>query len=261
MLNGREKIDWLFTIQFAVDDFRSKYAGSIMGVTWAFIQPLMTIIIYWFIFQVGFASKPVDGYPYILWLISGIVPWFLISEAIPGVTSCLVEYSYLVKKVLFNIHILPISKIISSFLVHIFLVILTIVCFIFWGYFPDIYYLQLPYYMLYMIFILAGVGYCTAALYPFFKDLLQIVNIVIQIVFWLTPIVWNINIMSETIRKILILNPIYYIVNGYRNIFIYKQFFWVEWQMGIYYWVIAVLFLVVGKKIFEKMRPHFADVL
>ena len=75
-----KKTDWQFIFQFAADDFRNKYAGSLMGAAWAFIQPLMTIVIYWFIFQVGFGSKPVGGYPFILWLISGLIPWFFISE-------------------------------------------------------------------------------------------------------------------------------------------------------------------------------------
>lgn len=232
-----------------------------MGVTWAFIQPMMTIIIYWFIFQVGFGSKPVEGYPFILWLISGLIPWFFISECIIGVTTSLAEYSYLVKKVVFNINILPLVRVISCFLVQVFLVLITILFFVFFGYYPDAYYLQLPYYMLYMIVLLMGIGYLTAALYPFFKDLLQIVNIVMQVIFWLTPMVWNFSIMPEMVQKILVFNPIYYIVEGYRNAFIHKEFFWENGQMGIYYWGIAILFLLLGKKTFQKMKPHFADVL
>ena len=103
MFNRKEKIDWQFLVQFSIDDFRNKYAGSLMGVTWAFVQPLMTIVIYWFIFQVGFHSQPVENYPFVLWLVAGIIPWFFISEAVTGVTPSLAEYSYLVKKVLFNI--------------------------------------------------------------------------------------------------------------------------------------------------------------
>ena len=89
MSEKKQKIDWPFLFQFALDDFRNKYAGSLMGITWAFIQPLMTIVIYWFIFQVGFDSRPVADYPFILWLISGIIPWFFISESVTGVTPSL----------------------------------------------------------------------------------------------------------------------------------------------------------------------------
>lgn len=261
MREKKEKIDWLFLFQFSVDDFRNKYAGSMMGVAWAFAQPLMTIVIYWFIFQIGFHSQPVADYPFILWLVAGIIPWFFLSESVSGVTSSLAEYSYLVKKVLFPIHILPLTRMLSCFLVQIFLVLFMILFFAFFGYFPDIYYLQLPYYMLYMIVILTGIGYITSALYPFFKDLLQIVNIVMQVAFWLTPIVWDFHIMSGTIQKILVLNPFYYVIQGYRNSLVYKEFFWTDWKMGIYYWAVAMIFLLAGRKVFQKMRIHFADVL
>ena len=256
-----KKTDWQFIFQFAADDFRNKYAGSLMGAAWAFIQPLMTIVIYWFIFQVGFGSKPVDGYPFILWLISGLIPWFFISECITSVTASMAEYSYLVKKVVFNIDILPLTRVMSCLFVQAFLIVVTILFFAFFGYWPDIYYLQLPYYMLYMIVLLVGIGYLTSALYPFFKDLLQIVNIVMQVIFWLTPMVWDFSIMPEMVQKILVFNPIYYIVEGYRNALVHKEFFWENWQMGIYYWGIAILFLLLGKKVFQKMKPHFADVL
>lgn len=261
MRDSKRTVDLKLLLQFSVDDFRNKYAGSLIGVTWAFIQPIMTIIIYWFIFQVGFKSQPVADYPFILWLIAGLIPWFFISEAVTGVTSSLAEYSYLVKKILFNVNILPLTRIYSCFLVQIFLVLFTIIFFALFGYLPDLYYLQLPYYMVYMLVILTGIGYCTAAFYPFFKDLLQIVNIVMQVVFWLTPIVWDFNIMSNQIRKMLSFNPFYYVIEGYRNIFVYKKFFWENWKMGIYYWIIAILLLIISTRIFQKMKDHFADVL
>ena len=93
------EIDAGFLWQFSMDDFKGKYAGSFMGMAWAFLQPVMTILIYWFVFQVGFGNDSVKGYPFILWLISGLVPWFFISEGLVNVTTSLVEYSYLVKKI------------------------------------------------------------------------------------------------------------------------------------------------------------------
>ena len=88
-----------FVSQFALDDFKTKYAGSVLGFFWAFVQPVITVLIYWFIFQIGFKNGDVDGYPFILWLVSGLLPWFFVSDSITNATSSLVEYSYLVKKV------------------------------------------------------------------------------------------------------------------------------------------------------------------
>ena len=102
--------DMAFVWQFAIDDFKAKYAGSALGCMWAFLQPIITIVLYWFVFQLGFRSQPVEGFPFILWLMIGLIPWLFISEAVTNATTSMVEYSYLVKKVLFNINILPFTK-------------------------------------------------------------------------------------------------------------------------------------------------------
>lgn len=110
--------DIIFVWQFAVDDFRRKYAGSALGSLWAFLQPMVTIVLYWFVFQLGFKSQPVNDFPFILWLITGLVPWFFVSEAIVNATASLIDYSYLVKKILFDINILPLAKVLSTLLVQ-----------------------------------------------------------------------------------------------------------------------------------------------
>lgn len=253
--------DIAFVWQFAIDDFKGKYAGSALGVAWAFLQPIITIVLYWFIFQLGFKSAPVENFPFILWLMIGLIPWFFVSEAIVNATSSMVEYSYLVKKVLFNIDILPFAKVLSVLLVQFVLVIFAIVLYAIFGYFPDVYYLQIPIYLIYMLVVVSGIAYLTATLYVFFKDVVQIVSIIIQIVFWLTPIVWDFQIMPEMVRKILVFNPFYYVINGYRNIFIYKDGMGQDLGMTIYYWAIAIVLLAAGLRLFHKCKDHFADVL
>lgn len=260
--NIKSKInDLVFIWQFAMDDFRAKYAGSVLGGIWAFLQPIITIVLYWFIFQLGFKSQPVKDFPFILWLIAGLVPWFFISDAVSNATASMIEYSYLVKKVLFNINILPLAKIISSLLVHMVLIIFVMIIYICWGYFPDVYYLQIPIYLIYMTILISGIVYLTTTLYVFFKDVIQIVSIALQIVFWLTPIVWELDVMPGIARKVLVFNPVYYIISGYRNIFVYKQWFNENILMIFYYWVIAILLLVIGLRLFGKCKDHFADVL
>ena len=111
--------------KLAKNDFKTKYAGSYFGILWAFVQPIVTILIYIIIFQYGFKAAPSrEGYPYALTLTSGIIPWFFFSEALINATNCFMEYSYLVKKVVFKISILPVVKVVSSLFVHLFFVAL-----------------------------------------------------------------------------------------------------------------------------------------
>jgi len=101
-------------------DFKIRYLGSYLGIIWAFVQPMVTICIFWFVFQMGFKSGPVNDYPYILWLLSGMIPWFFVSESITGASTAIVDNSFLVKKVVFRVSILPLVKILSALFVHLF---------------------------------------------------------------------------------------------------------------------------------------------
>ena len=250
-----------FIWQFSCDDFKNKYAGSLLGALWAFIQPLSTVIVYWFVFQMGFRNKPIEGFPFILWLMSGLIGWFFFSEAISNSTSCLIEYSYLVKKVLFNIDILPLVKVCSVMYVQVFLIVFNIIIFALYGYKPDLYLLQIFYYLLYMIILTVGISYLTSSLFVFFRDMNQIISILLQIIFWTTPFVWDISYMPETVQKVIRVMPMYYVATGYRNAFIQKIWFWTDWQMAICYWITAFVIFGIGLWVFKKLRPHFADVL
>ena len=100
--------------KLAKNDFKTRYAGSYLGIFWAFVQPIITVLLYWFVFTIAIPSRAttLNGdleIPYVLWLIAGIVPWFYFSEALSSGTNALLEYNYLVKKVVFKISILPMS--------------------------------------------------------------------------------------------------------------------------------------------------------
>lgn len=250
-----------FLWQFAIDDFKQKYAGSALGALWAFLQPMITIVLYWFVFQLGFKSQPVADYPFVLWLMAGLVPWFFISEAVMNATSCLLDYSYLVKKVLFNIEILPIAKVLSVLFVQFALIIFAIVSFAIGGFYPDLCYIKLIIYVIYMFILITALGYITSTLFVFFKDTIQIVSIVTTVIFWLTPIVYSSDSMPEKVQKILMFNPVYYAIMGFRNVLVFRQWIWVSWQMALYYWIFAIVLLILGIKLFNKCRKHFADVL
>lgn len=251
-----------YIYQFAIDDFKTKYAGSALGMMWAFLQPIVTVVIYWFVFQIGFKNQAVGEYPFILWLVSGLAPWFFFSDSISNAVTSLVDYSYLVKKVVFNIQILPIIRIVSVFLVQILVLLFTGVLFVCYGFFPRFKWLQVIYYIIYTFVLGMGIVYFASALYVFFRDVIQVVTILLQIVFWTTPVVWQFDIFDEKIQNILSRNPFFYPVRGYRDALMDGNWFW-EYEIGenVYYWIVAVLCLIIGYSIFKKLKPHFADVL
>ncbi|WP_253735949.1 ABC transporter permease [Paenibacillus sp. FJAT-26967] len=246
----------------SINDFKARYTGSFLGIVWGIANPLITILVYWFVFEVGFRSgvRP-DGTPFIVWLACGMIIWFFFAESLSSSTHSFIEYSYLVKKVAFRIGILPIVKIISSFYNHLFFLIIFNIILIMYGYFPNVTYIQSFYYLICASYLLLGISLITSSLIVFVKDIGQVVGIIIQIGFWLIPIVWSTEILSDKYTKIFKLNPVYYIVEGYRDTFINHVWFWHRYNQTAYFWLISSIILVLGIYLFKKLKPQFADVL
>lgn len=252
----------------ARNDFKTQYAGSYLGIFWAFVQPVVTILVYWFVFEKGLRAGEMNlkagiTVPFVLWLIAGIVPWFFFQDAWNGATNALMQYSYLVKKVVFKISILPIVKIVSALFVHIFFVSFAVILYCCYGRFPDLYLLQILYYTMCMFVLVLGISYATCAIMGFFRDLGQIISIVLQVGIWITPIMWNFDgvKLPAVVRTVFKLNPMYYVVNGYRDAFINKVWFWEHPEQTMYFWVLTALLFGVGMTVFRKLKVHFADVL
>ena len=252
-------------LKLAKNDFKTKFAGSYFGIIWAFVQPIVTVLVYWFVFEVGFKSgQGTLPVPFVLYLVAGIVPWFFFQEGMVGGTNSLIEYNYLVKKVVFNISVLPIVKLISALFVHLFFVCFIMLLYCLYGRMPDWYYLQIFYYTGGLFLLILGLVYATSAVVIFFRDLSQVINIALQVGVWLTPIMW---VAEEQLAgmpwllNVLRVNPVYYIVSGYRDAFIYKAWFWEKPLWTVYFWCFTAAAFVFGNWVFRRLRIHFADVL
>ncbi|WP_244834515.1 ABC transporter permease [Clostridium sp. BJN0001] len=257
-LNTSKRLIW----NLAKNDFKTKYAGSYLGITWAFVQPVVTIVLYWIVFEFGLkAGSPTKNVPYILWLMTGLIPWFFFQESLLNATNCLMEYSYLVKKVVFKVSILPIVKIISALFIHLAFIVFIFLVSSIYKIYPTKYIIQLIYYSFCTFFISLAFSYITSSIIVFFKDLGQIISILLQIGMWATPLMWSYTIVPKKFQWIVKLNPMFYIAEGYRDTFINKIWFIDKYFQTIYFWVIVTVVFIIGTTIFKKLKPHFADVL
>ncbi len=254
-----EKRQLIWTLAKA--DFKKRFIGSYMGIFWVFMQPVVSIVIYYFVFQIGFKSNPVEDMPYVLWLMPGIIPWFFFNDALQGGVGTLISYKHLVKKMVFRIDILPVMKVVSSLIIHVIFIFVLLAAFLLFGERPSLWWIQSFYYLFCNIMLVMGLVYLTAAINAFIKDMGQIVNILLQFGFWLAPIMWDISMMPESIHWILRLNPFTYIVDGFRDCFVYHTGFWTKPEWGIYFWVFICIVFVGGIKLFKRMEPQFADVI
>jgi ABC-type polysaccharide/polyol phosphate export permease len=150
---------------------------------------------------------------------------------------------------------------ISAFFVHIFFIIIIFIMLLIYKYPISIYNFQVIYYFIAMSALLLGLSWITSSIIVFFKDLGQIIGILLQFGFWLTPIFWSYSIMPTKYQYLLKLNPLYYIIQGYRNSFIDHVWFWQNYNQTTNFWIITTSLFIIGVLIFKRLRPHFADVL
>lgn len=245
----------------AKNDFRARYTGSLLGATWAFVQPVLTILLYLFIYQVGFRAPPPSGVPFVVWLIVGMAPWFYFVEALSTTTIAFLEYGFLVKKVLFDVAIVPSIKLVASSLVHVAVFGLVVVIVAVSGLPIRCTFLLVPYYFFALYALVAGLGLITAAIAPFFRDAVQIVAVSMQFLFWLTPVMWPISQAPPRFAQILVANPLHYVVDGLRDALLLGRPFWARPLPTLYFWAFVIVVHLIGQAMFKRLRPHLPDVL
>ncbi len=210
-----KKIAW----QLGKNDFKNRFASTSLGSIWGFLQPFIFMMMYVVVFQFIFRQSGPEGAPYVVWFMPGMAMWMCINDGIMGASGAIRGYSYLVKKVVFPVDIIPIISIIANSFVALFLfTIAIIVCMIF-GFVPNI---AMILYMIFAVYcFLIAITRFTSAVSTLVPDFSNLLGIIMQLFFWFTPIVWDLSMVAnhQTILKILQCMPFTYLVTGLRNCF------------------------------------------
>jgi len=249
--------------KLAKADLVKTYRGAALGWSWAIIKPAVTIFVYWFAFSIGIrAGGDVSGYPFFLWLIAGMIPWFYINDMLTAGTDSIRKYSYLVTKMKFPVSTIPTFVSLSKLSINIILIAIMIGIFWLFGYAPSIYYLQIVFYLGLTFIIWTIWALFSSLLAAISKDFSNLVKSFVTAVFWLSGVIWN----AETItipwlKKALMLNPVTYLVNGFRNCFINKIWFWEQPKRLLYFGIITLILLACALWAYRKVRKEIPDVL
>ena len=242
-------------------DYKQQNQGSYLGVFWNYLQPILFVTVLYAVFTLGFKTGNDTNIPFSLYLISGMVCWLYFVENLNAMTNVIRNYSFLVKKVDFRLSILPVVKLTSTFLPHLILTTLAIGFSASQGWTPSWHLLQLIYYYICMALLLLGVGWLTSSTNIFIKDIGNIVSVISQFGFWVTPILWQVETIPQKFQWILNLNPAYYLVTGYRDAILSQQWFWHKIEESLIFWGITLTLVVLGVYVFKSLKPHFAEVI
>lgn len=235
-------------------EIRGKYKGSFLGVLWSFVNPLLMVLVYAIVFP--YIMK-VQEKNYLIFLIVAIIPWNFFTTVInQGATSILIN-SNIIKKVYFPREILPIS-VVTSGLVNFFISCIIIVIFIaFSGIGFSYYILLLPIIAIIQYMLSLGFVFALSAIDIYVRDAEYIVNFILMMLFYGTPILYNATMFPEKVRWILHINPMTHIVNAYRDIFYNKTLPNME-ALGIVA-IVSFFVMVLGYQIFKKLEKGFAE--
>lgn len=248
-------------IALAVKEFRGRFGGTLLGATWSFIHPLTITLIFWVVFSIGFKAMGPSGTPFVVYFLTGFLPWTMFNESLSKSANVVIANSHLVKNTVFPTEILPLSQILTSAFGHFILLPITIGLILAHGHEPSFWMLQVFYYFCCMVVLALGLSLLFAALNVFYRDAAEVLGTILNFWFWMTPLVWNIEMIPERYRFLVLFNPMHYIVEGYRNALLYQRPFWNEPTSTLVFWAIAIAIMLLGTYVFQRLKPQFADVL
>ena len=243
------------------NEFKSKLSRSRFGTAWIVLQPLAHVLIFATILSNVLAARlaGVDNkYAYAVYLISGTLCWSLFAEIIQRCTTVFIDNGSMLKKVQFPRIALPAIVVGSAAVTNLALLAVILLILPFLGIIPSFAFLWLPVLMVLTIALAAGIGLLLGTLNVFARDIGQVVAVVLQFWFWVTPIVYPITIVPEAFRATLNINPVVPLVVSYQNVILYgktpePQILWVG---GV-----ALVFMLAALFLFRRASSEMVDVL
>jgi lipopolysaccharide transport system permease protein/teichoic acid transport system permease protein len=245
----------------AAREIIGRYAGTLGGSLWMLLHPVAIVATFYFVFAVGFRAQGPQNVPFVLWFVCGLVAWMFFNDALISITGSVTGNVHLVTKTVFPTEILPVVQVASGLVPHgIFLAISEIMALVM-GVPLEPGRLLVFYFIGCSIVLLLGAGWLLAALQVFYRDTSQVLSVALNMLFWLTPIVWPVTLLPAEYQGMMFYNPMYYVIEGYRGALIYPTVALPSLEQTLYFWAVALGLLGLGAYTFRRLKPEFADML
>lgn len=262
--SGYRLIDWRELRQYrdlffflVWRDIKARYAQSVLGIGWAIIQPVFSMIVFTIVFG-RLAKINSDGVPYAIFSYTALVPWTFFSNALSGATSSLISAARMFTKVYFPRLAIPLAPVVGK-LVDFGISFLVLLGMMAWyGYLPNRGALLLPFLIFLMVLTASGTGLWLTALAIQYRDINYAMNFFIQVLMYASPVVYPVSDVPETMRLLYALNPMVGVIEGFRSGFLGTVP--IPWDLLGVGTVMALLIALSGLIYFRRMERIFADV-
>src|SRR5690625_2944914 len=265
----KEQIENFYLIRrLSVYEIKSQNRNNYLGTAWEIINPSIQIMIYWFVFSTLRKRAPIEigdiEVPFFPWLLAGFFLWiFFYQSTIQGSKSIYTRLRML-SKMNFPMSVIPNYVIFSKFYIHLFMLAITVIIFQFMGYFASIYYIQLIYFMFAAFCLIYAISLITSTLSTIIRDVHMLLNSTLRMMLYLSGVLWPITLLADfpTIMSMMKLNPLFYLIEGYRSALFGLDWYFIEhWQYTLYFWGLVIVLFLLGSTLHVKFRKHFIDYL
>ncbi|AGN38139.1 teichoic acids export ABC transporter permease subunit TagG [Bacillus paralicheniformis] len=257
-------------IRLAAYETKSKYQMNYLGVLWQFLNPLIQMLAYWFVFGIGIrkSSEMVTGVgevPFIIWMLAGLIPWFFISPTILDGSNSVYKRINMVAKMNFPISSLPSVAIAANLFSYFVMMAIYVMVLLGFGIYPNLQWLEYIYYLFCMIVFMFAFSLFNSTISVLVRDYQFLLQSVTRLLFFLLPIFWDISTQlgdkHPALLNVIKLNPLFYIIDGFRNSFLGGSWFFEDATYMLYFWLFTFLLLLVGSILHMKFRDKFVDFL
>ncbi|WP_079506644.1 ABC transporter permease [Mesobacillus jeotgali] len=257
----KEQISSIYLIgRLSLFELKSSNNNNYLGMLWELINPTIQLAIYWFVFGFGIrGGEDVNGIPFVYWLLSGMSVWFFVNQSLLEGSKSIYTRINFISKMSFPMSVIPTYVIVSKFYSHLMLVGLITIVLQFTGFIISPYFIQLPYFMFGTLMLLVAISLITSTLSTIVRDVQMIVTSIVRMLLYLTPLLW---VPTGFIKKLMMVNPFYFLVEGYRASLLGTSWYMFEnLELTLYFWGLILLLLIIGSVLHVKFRNHFVDYM
>lgn len=243
-------------------ELKSQHGGTFFGFLWNFFNPALQILVYWFVFAIGLRrGNDIDGVPYIVWLVIGIICWYYMNQAMLGADMSIIGFSDVLKRMSFPIAIVPAKTIASNFITHMCSMVIVFAVVLVSGtpISPRVW--VLPYYIFASTFFITAYALISSTVNVLFRDFHNFSNTFFRFMFFISPVMWLPSEDSQVLNIIMKINPFAYILNGYRDTILYGWSLHENIETGLIFWGISIAMFIAGCVVHMRLRHKFIDLL
>lgn len=265
----KEQLKHFYLIRrLSLYEIKSENKNNYLGMVWEIINPSIQIMIYWFVFSSIRHREPIDMngqmVPFFPWLVAGFFLWFFIYQSIIKGSSSIYSRLKMLSKMNFPMSVIPNFVIFSNLYVHLVMLVISIGILNAMGYIASIYYLQIIYTIFATICLVFAIALITSTLSTIMRDFHMLLNSSVRMLLYLSGVLWPITLLEDfpLLMKIMMLNPIYYLLQSYRAALFGSEWYLVtHWEYTIVFWGIVIVLFLIGSMLHTKFRRHFIDYL